>query len=69
MENRPWQTYQDFAQILIKQARKIYKDDSDFVLDLANTVYAFDSTTISLCMSVFPWAKFREEKSRNKATL
>ncbi len=62
-ENRPWQTYQDFAQILIKQARKIYKDDSDFVLDLANTVYAFDSTTISLCMSVFPWAKFRKKKA------
>ena len=61
--NRPWQIYRDFAQILISQARKLYLDDADFVLDLKNTVYAFDSTTISLCMSVFPWAKFRKKKS------
>lgn len=62
-ENRPWEIYRDFAQILIEQARKLYKDDSEFVLDLENTVYAFDSTTISLCLDVFPWARFRKKKA------
>jgi hypothetical protein len=62
-EKRPWQTYQDFAQILIRQARKLYQDDPEFVYDLDNTVYAFDSTTIGLCMNVFPWARFRKKKA------
>jgi hypothetical protein len=62
-EKRPWQTYRDFAQILIQQARKLYLDDPEFVHDLDNTVYAFDSTTIGLCMSVFPWARFRRKKA------
>lgn len=62
-EKRPWRIYRDFAQVLIKQARKLYEEDSDFVLDLDNTVYAFDSSTISLCLEVFPWARFRKKKA------
>jgi len=62
-EKRPWQIYRDFAQILINQARSLYRDDPEFTLELENTVYAFDSTTIDLCMSVFPWARFRKAKS------
>jgi hypothetical protein len=62
-EKRPWGIYQDFAAVLIKQARFLYRDDPDFVLELDNTVYALDSTTIDLCMGVFPWAKFRRAKS------
>lgn len=62
-EKRSWLIYRDFAQILIKQARKLYEDDSEFTLELEETVYAFDSTVIDLCMSVFPWARFRKEKA------
>jgi hypothetical protein len=62
-EKRPWQIYRDFAQILIQQARSLYLDDPEFVHDLNNTVYAFDSTTVSLCMNVFPWARFRRKKA------
>lgn len=62
-EKRSWKVYRDFAMVLIKRARRFYQDDPDFALDLDNTVYALDSTTIGLCMSVFPWAKFRKKKS------
>lgn len=61
-ENRDWRIYADFAQVLIHSARGLYSND-DFGLDLANTVYALDSTTIDLCLSVFPWAKFRTTKA------
>jgi len=61
-ENRDWRIYADFAQVLIHTARDLYAND-DFGLDLANTVYALDSTTIDLCLSVFPWAKFRKTKA------
>jgi hypothetical protein len=59
---RDWRIYADFAQVLIHMARDLYSND-DFGLDLANTVYALDSTTIDLCLSVFPWAKFRKTKA------
>lgn len=62
-EKRPWKMYRDFAMVLIKQARYLYKDNSDFVLELENTAYALDATTIDLCMSVFPWAEFRKAKA------
>ena len=52
-ENRDWRIYADFAQILIAQARKLYAND-DFGLDLKQTAYAFDSSTIDLCLSLFP---------------
>lgn len=57
-ENRDWRIYADFAQILINRARKLYAEDS-FGLELENTVYAFDATTIKLCLSLYPWSHFR----------
>ncbi|MEA1877203.1 MAG: IS4 family transposase [Bacteroidota bacterium] len=65
-ENRDWRIYSDLAQKLIPKARKLYHDDSDFALDLENTVYALDSTTIDLCLTLFPWAQFRKYKSAVK---
>jgi hypothetical protein len=64
-ENRPWQIYADFAQILINRARKLYQGDT-LALDLEQTVYALDSTTIDLCLSMFPWAHFRKAKGAVK---
>lgn len=66
-ENRDWRIYADFAQVLIKDARKLYKTDNDFLLDIDNMAYALDSTTIDLCLSLFPWAKFRKKKAAVKA--
>ncbi len=65
-ENRDWRIYADFAQILIEQARQLYAEDNDFTLTLKNMVYAFDSTTIDLCLTLFPWAHFRKHKAAVK---
>jgi hypothetical protein len=64
-EKRDWRIYRDFAQILIGHARKLYADE-DFGLQLDETVYALDATIIDLCLSVFPWAKFRKSKGAVK---
>ena len=64
-ENRDWRIYSDFAQILIHEARRLYVDD-DFGLELEETVYALDSSTIDLCLSTFPWARFRKTKAAVK---
>jgi len=64
-EKRDWRIYSDFAQILIHEARRLYVDD-DFGLELKETVYALDSSTIDLCLSVFPWAQFRRTKAAVK---
>jgi len=64
-KTRDWRIYADFAQALIHIARKLYMDD-DFGVELNNTVYALDATTIDLCLSVFPWAHFRRAKSAVK---
>jgi hypothetical protein len=64
-ETRDWRIYGDFAQILIDEARRLYVDD-DFGLELKETVYALDSSTIDLCLSVFPWARFRKTKGAVK---
>jgi hypothetical protein len=64
-ERRDWRIYADFAQRLITQARKLYAADS-FGVDLSNTVYALDATTIDLCLSMFPWAPFRSTKAAIK---
>jgi len=64
-ENRDWRVYRDFAQALIGTARKLYVND-DFGVDLDNTVYALDTTTIDLSLSVFPWAHFRTAKAAVK---
>jgi hypothetical protein len=64
-ENRDWRIYCDFAQILIHQARQLYSND-DFGLQLQETVYALDATIIDLCLSVFPWARYRKSSGAIK---
>jgi hypothetical protein len=64
-ESRDWRIYADFAQILIHTARKLYAND-DFGLQMSETVYALDSTTIDLCLAIFPWAQFRQQKGAIK---
>ena len=64
-EARDWRIYADFAQVLIRQARKLYAVQS-FGVELTETAYALDSTTIDLCLSVFPWASFRATKAAVK---
>jgi len=61
-EKRDWRIYSDFAMQLIDQARQLYAGE-DFGLELKETVYALDASTIDLCLSVFPWARFRTTKS------
>ena len=62
---RDWRIYEDFAQVLIRTARDLYINDS-FGVDLEETVYALDATTIDLCLSLFPWARFRKHKGAVK---
>src|SRR5262245_45601483 len=64
-ETRDWRIYAEFAHRLIAQARRLYAGDS-LGVDLDHTVYALDSTTIDLCLSVFPWAHFRSTKAAVK---
>ena len=64
-ENRDWRIYADFAQVLIQMARSLYLND-DFGVQLKQTAYAFDSTTIDLCLKLFPWARFRKTKGAIK---
>lgn len=66
-ETRDWRIYSDFAQGLIAEARTLYVEDNEFKLDIEGLVYAFDSTTIDLCLTLFPWAKFRKTKAAVKA--
>lgn len=61
-EARNWHIWEDLATLLIRRARKLYCNDS-FGVDLTNTVYALDATTIDLCLSLFPWALFRTSKA------
>jgi len=62
---RDWRIYADFARQLIAQARALYQHEP-FGVELEQTVYAFDSTTVDLCLSLFPWAQFRRHKSAVK---
>jgi len=64
-EKRNWRIFADFAQVLIHIARPLYADE-DFGVDLKETVYALDATTIDLCLSMFPWARFRKHKGAIK---
>jgi hypothetical protein len=64
-ESRDWRIYADFAQVLIRIARPLYAHDPIGV-DLDQSLYALDSTTIDLCLSLFPWAKFRQHKAAVK---
>ena len=64
-EKRDWRILADLAAVLIRRARKLYADES-LGVELDNTVYALDSTTIDLCLSLFPWATFRSTKAAIK---
>jgi hypothetical protein len=64
-ESRNWRIYYEFAQRLIVKARSLYANE-DFGVELANTIYALDATTIDLCLSMFPWAPFRSTKAAVK---
>lgn len=64
-ERRDWRIYADFAQVLIGMAQKLYANDG-FAVDLDAAAYAFDSTTIDLCLALFPWARFRRRKGAVK---
>jgi hypothetical protein len=64
-ETRDWRIYQDFAQALIRLARQVYAEDG-FAVELKQTAYALDSTTIDLCLALFPWARFRKKKAAVK---
>jgi hypothetical protein len=64
-EARDWRIYAEFAQVVIRQARKLYAAES-FGVELTETAYALDATTIDLCLSVFPWASFRVTKAAVK---
>ena len=64
-EHRDWRIYAEFAQRLIRQARTLYATE-DLGLDLSNTIYALDATTIDLCLALFPWAPFRATKAAVK---
>jgi hypothetical protein len=61
-ETRDWRIYADFAQVLIHQARSLYADD-DFGAEFDQTVYALDTTTIDLCLSLFPWERSQKRKA------
>lgn len=65
-EKRDWRIYYETTEHLINKARKLYKNGSDKNFDFDNTVYAIDSTTIDLCLTLFPWAKFRKTKAAVK---
>jgi hypothetical protein len=64
-ENRDWRIWADFAQVLIHTAKRLYANE-DLGFELEATVYALDSTTIDLCLSLFPWARFRRTKGAAK---
>lgn len=64
-QTRNWRIYADFAAILIAHARKLYAGEP-LAVDLNQTIYAFDSTTIDLCLKLFPWARFRKRKAAVK---
>lgn len=64
-QNRDWRIYHDLAQGLIKRAHRLYAEDQ-FAIELEQTIYALDSTTIDLCLKLFPWARFRRSKAAVK---
>ena len=64
-DSRDWRIYETLGKILIERARKLYAADL-LEIDFAGTAYAFDSTTIDLCLALFPWAKFRKRKAAVK---
>jgi len=68
-ERRDWRIYRDYAQLLIREARKLYAGDQLFNLDLDGTAYVIDSTTIELCLNLFPWARLVKKRAAVKLHL
>lgn len=68
-ERRDWRIYRDYAELLIQQTRKLYTSDTVFNLELDGTVYLLDSTTIELCLSMFPWARLVKKRASIKMNL
>lgn len=68
-ERRDWRIYRDYAQLLIHEARKLYAGDQPFNLDLDGTAYVIDSTTIELCLNLFPWARLVKKRAAVKLHL
>ena len=66
-ETRDWKIFAEFATLLISQTRRLYDKDNEFLNDIEGLVYALDSTTIDLCLNLFPWARFRKNKGAVKA--
>jgi len=64
-EHRDWRVYFELAQVLVRKARKLYASDR-YMAEIDEIVYAIDASTIDLCMSLFPWARFRKRKSAIK---
>ena len=65
-DKRDWRIYQDFALMLIDEAKMLYKGDSQLEINIENNVFAIDSSTIDLCLTIYPWAKFRKKKAAVK---
>lgn len=65
-ERRNWRIYADYAQVLMSEARQLHNADNVFINDLNSIAFALDSTTIDLCLQLFPWAKFRKYKAAVK---
>lgn len=68
-ERRDWRIYRDYAKVLIGEARKLYAKDKTFNLELGGTVYVIDSTTIELCLTLFPWATLKKVRAAVKLNL
>ncbi len=62
-EKRDWRIYRDYAELLITETRKLYVNDQIFNLELERTVYIIDSTTIELCLNLFPWARLKKVRA------
>ena len=65
-EKRDWRIYADFAQVLISEARRLYAGEA-LDLELGQTVYALDSSTIELCIGLFPWSRYQQHAGRRQA--
>jgi hypothetical protein len=65
-ENRNWKIYEDLGMLLITEAKRLYANDSDLEVDLTNNVFAIDATTIDLCLSLMPWAKYKKGQAAIK---
>ncbi len=68
-ERRDWRIYRDYALLLIAQTKRLYANDETFALEMNGAVYVIDSTTIELCLSIFPWARLKTVRAAIKLNL